>query len=284
MKLNVYTFLILTVTVFSSVSLSAQDYRVIQREDYRFEGEWPSGDGILYSYDKGLVLGTFRKGKPDGKCVCYKPNGEVYWGEFRRGKVTGHGRIYRDNGIVVSGGYRKGRYHGIDTLYRSNGTMHVGKYRNGKLISRISDTRELKGVMKVDKPNYPQIDLRRRQEDFLKELELIWEERNLMIIRKAGLVNPKFQGGDVEDFALWVNSQIDYPLTGRASQESRMVIVEFTVLKDGSVANVHAVFGSDPVLNEAAEKAVSRSPKWDPGEQHGEKKNVRLSVPIVFSI
>jgi len=284
MKLNVYTFLILTVTVFSSVSLSAQDYRVIQREDYRFEGEWPSGDGILYSYDKGLVLGTFRKGKPDGKCVCYKPNGEVYWGEFRRGKVTGHGRIYRDNGIVVSGGYRKGRYHGIDTLYRSNGTMHVGKYRNGKLISRISDTRELKGVMKVDKPNYPQIDLRRRQEDFLKELELIWEERNLMIIRKAGLVNPKFQGGDVEDFALWVNSQIDYPLTGRASQESRMVIVEFTVLKDGSVANVHAVFGSDPVLNEAAEKAVSRSPKWAPGEQHGEKKNVRLSVPIVFSM
>lgn len=284
MKLNVCTVITLAVAVLSSMSLSAQEYRVVQREDYRFEGEWPSGEGMLYSYEKGLVIGTFRKARPEGKCVCYKPNGEVYWGEFRKGKATGQGSTYRDNGIVVSGGYRNGLYHGVDTLYRSNGTMHVGKYRKGKLMSRISDTRELAGVIKSSKPGYPQVDLRRRQEDFLKELEIIWEERNMMLVRKAGLIAPKFQGGGIDDFALWVNSQISYPVADRANRMDKTVVVEFTVLKDGTLSDVHAVFGSDPVLNERAVEAVSKSPVWTPGEQNGEKKNVRLSVPVVFTL
>ena len=63
-----------------------------------------------------------------------------------------------------------------------------------------------------------------------------------------------------------------------------MVVVEFTVTKDGSVTDIHAVFGSDKVLNEVAEAVVSTSPKWTPGEQNGEKTDVRLSVPVMFSL
>ena len=84
------------------------------------------------------------------------------------------------------------------------------------------------------------------QEEFLREQELRWEERNLALREKAGFINPKFQGGTVDDFALWVNSQVGYPMTGRASNESRMVIVEFTVMKDGS-GNVHSI---DAVLSD----------------------------------
>lgn len=274
MKLRFY-LLTLVIAGLSSMSLLAQD---------KYEGQWPEGEGILYSQDKGLIFGTFINGRPEGRCVCYKPNGEVYWGDYRKGKATGQGKIYRDNGIVVSGGYRNGRYHGVDTLYRADGTIHVGRYRNGKLKERIYDSKSAPADAKLAKPGYPQIDFRRRQEDFLREQEIRWEERNIALREKAGLVNPKFQGGDVDDFALWVNSQVVYPMTGRASQESRMVIVEFVVMKDGSVSDVHAIFGSDPVLNEAAVKAVSGSPKWTPGEQNGEKKNVRLSVPVMFSL
>ena len=105
-----------------------------------------------------------------------------------------------------------------------------------------------------------------------------------MLVRKAGLIAPRFQGGDIEDFALWVNSQVAYPVADRSGRDSRTVIVEFIVLKDGTVSDAHAIFGSDPVLNEAAVKAVGKSPKWTPGEQNGEKKNVRLTVPVVFSL
>ena len=51
-----------------------------------------------------------------------------------------------------------------------------------------------------------------------------------------------------------------------------------------SVGDAHAIFGSDPVLNEAAVKAVSKSPKWTPGEQNGEKRSVRMTVPVDFTM
>ena len=62
------------------------------------------------------------------------------------------------------------------------------------------------------------------------------------------------------------------------------MIVEFVVLKDGTVADANAVFGSDPVLNEAAVKAVLKSPKWTPGAQNGEPRNVRMRVAVEFSL
>ena len=279
-------YILISLALLTVVSASAQDrdFRVTGGDGYRYEGEWPQGNGILYSYEQGLVLGTFRKGKPHGKCVCYKPNGEVYWGHFKKGKATGKGRIYRDNGIVVTGDYKNGRYHGTDTLYRSNGTMHVGKYRRGKLLTTVADSRNHGVQLRGQKPRYPQVDFRHKQETFLNDLENTWEERNLMLVRKAGLIAPRFQGGDIEDFALWVNSQVAYPVADRSGRESRTVIVEFIVLKDGTVSDAHAIFGSDPVLNEAAVKAVEKSPKWTPGEQNGEKKNVRLTVPVVFTL
>lgn len=276
---TIRTLMILALAVLVSDSLFAQDYtyRVMSKEGYRYEGEWPSGYGVLYSYEDGLIIGDFKKGKPHGEAVCYKPNGEVYWGQYKKGKATGKGKIYRDNGIVVAGDYKKGKYHGLDTLYRADGKMFVGKFRNGKMMERIGNINDAK-----EKPGYPKVDLRMRHEDFLKELELMWDERNMAIARRAGLITPKFQGGGINDFALWVNSQIVYPIADRANRNSRMVIVEFVVLRDGSVADVHAIFGSDPVLNELAEKAVAKSPKWTPGEQNGEKRSVRMTVAVDF--
>lgn len=272
--------MILALAVLVSNSLFAQDYtyRVMSKDGYRYEGEWPSGYGVLYSYEDGLIVGDFKKGKPHGECVCYKPNGEVYWGQFKKGHATGMGKIYRDNGIVVAGEYKNGKYHGLDTLYRSDGKMFVGKFRKGKMVERIENA----NATYKEKPGYPKVDLRMRHEDFLKELELMWDERNMAIAKRAGLIAPKFQGGGINDFALWVNSQIVYPIADRANRNSRMVIVEFVVLRDGSVADVHAIFGSDPVLNELAEKAVAKSPKWTPGEQNGEKRSVRMTVAVDF--
>lgn len=279
MKIRLY-LLTLVVAMLSSVSLFAQDLRMSSDDYDRYDGRWPEGQGILYSYKDGLIIGTFVKGKAEGRCVCYKPNGEVYWGDYRKGKPTGHGRIYRDNGIVIAGEYKNGRYHGTDTLYRSNGTVHVGKYRKGKLRSTVENGT---AAFRPGKPSYPMVDLRHKQEEFLKELELRWEARNIMLREKAGFINPRFQGGGIDDFVLWVNSQVEYPQNRRDVSEDRTVIVEFTVEVDGTLSEIHAVFGSDPELNAAAEKAVSRSPKWTPGEFKGEKRDVRLSVPVVFS-
>ena len=281
MKLK-FVLLTLTMAVLSTVSLVAQNRYDSVADQVRYEGQWPDGEGILYSGRDGLIIGTFQKGVPEGKCVCYKPNGEVYWGDFKKGKATGNGRVYRDNGIVVAGQYKNGKYHGLDTLYRSNGSVYVGKFKNGKMKARVFESKSMPESI-GGKPEYPRVDLRYKQEDFLKELELLWEERNINIREHAGMIHPTFQGGGIEDFALWVNSRVEVPLSELARETSRTVLVEFTVNVDGSLSDIHAVFGSNTVLNEAAVKAVSKSPKWEPAEHKGEKRSVRLTVPVVFS-
>lgn len=277
-----FSFLMLAIAVMSSISLYAQNE--VKADDVLiYEGRWPEGEGVLYSHKDGLIIGTFIKGVPNGRCICYKLNGEVYWGEFKKGKMTGNGRLYRDNGIVVCGGYKNGTYHGIDTLYRADGSVFTGRFNKGKMKERLVDTRKTPKAVFPPKPEYPRVVLSPKQENFICDLELLWEERNLRISRDAGMVKPKFCGGDINDFALWVNSQIMYPYSQRSSDSSRTVLVEFVVTKEGDVSDVHAIFGSNPVLNETAENAVKKSPKWEPAEQGGVKKSVRLTVPVVFS-
>ena len=275
-------YILISLALLTVVSASAQDrdFRVTGGDGYRYEGEWPQGNGILYSYEQGLVLGTFRKGKPHGKCVCYKPNGEVYWGHFKKGKATGKGRLYRDNGIVMSGDFKNGKYHGVDTLFRKDGSIFIGKFRNGKLKSKMFET-DIPFV-EIPKPKYPRVDLQTRQEEFLKALEIRHEARNLMLIESMGFVTPRFQGGSLDDFTLWVNSQVEVPETFDPTRGSRAVLVEFTVMPDGNLNEIHAIFGSNPDLNEAAVKAVSKSPAWEPGTFDGEPRSTRLTVPIVF--
>lgn len=277
--------IIMALVLFASVPFfaNAQSDAITLKDGSRYEGAWPAGDGVLYSYKDGLVFGNFIKGKPEGRCICYKPNGEVYWGDFRKGRQTGKGRIYRDNGIVITGDYRKGDYHGIDTLYRKNGSVMIAKFKNGKLKERIADSS--KDAVSHDfgmKPSYPSIDFRRRHQEFLNELELKWEERNAALRIKAGLINPEFQGGNISDFTYWVNSQVNVPEQEGVKDDIRTVVVEFVVGKDGSVRDVHPLFGTHPELNAEAVRVVSRSPKWKPAEHGGEKKSVKLTVPVVF--
>ena len=277
-------FCLLTwMTILSSVSLFAQSQRPgfdYEGDVLRYEGQWPKGRGVLYSSQDGLIFGTFDNGVPVGECVCYLPTGEVYWGEYKKGRATGKGRLYRDNGIVMSGDFKNGKYHGVDTLFRKDGSIFIGKFRKGKLKTKMFETKI--PFVEIPKPKYPRVDLQTQQEEFLKVLEIRQEARNLMLIESMGFVTPRFQGGSLDDFTLWVNSQVEAPETFDPTRGSRAVLVEFTVMPDGTLAEIHAIFGSNPDLNEAAVKAVSKSPVWEPGTFDGEKKSTRLTVPIVF--
>ena len=279
-----FSILTLVVAMLSSMSLFAQGQRIQLSDETVYEGDWPKGEGVLYSQEEGLILGTFTKGKPHGKCVCYRPNGEVYWGDFKKGKATGHAYLFRDEGAVIAGDYKKGRFHGLDTIYRVDGSVYVGRFKKGRLTERVYESNVVSEQMIEKKPSYPRIDFRHRQEEFLKEMEVSWQNYHIGIKQVSGFIYPRFQGGNIEDFTYWVNSHVEYPSSVDLGGSSRTVLVEFSVLTDGSVSEVHAVFGSNILLNEAAEKAVKSSPKWQPAEQNGEKKSVRMTIPVVFNM
>lgn len=276
-------YIIMSLALLMSMSLSAQKRdTVVVGDGFHYTGVWPEGKGVLYAYKDGLIMGDFVKGVPQGECVCYRPNGELYWGSYRKGKATGYGRLYRDNGIVFTGSFKNGKYHGLDTLFRSDGSVYVGEFRKGKLKKAVANHRPAPKELSDRKPAYPRVDHKDWHMEYLRDMELKWEERNAELRRKAGLTNPEFQGGSLSDFTLWVNSRLDYSGMENLDDGIRTVVVEFVVGKDGSVKDVNAIFGTHPGLNSEAVRVVKTSPKWKPAEYNGEKRSVKLTVPVVF--
>jgi protein TonB len=95
-------------------------------------------------------------------------------------------------------------------------------------------------------------------------------------------VMPMFRGGDLAKFADWVGRRTNYPPEAFDKKIRGTVFLTFIVEKDGSVSNVTIVKGVDPLLDNAAVRAISESPKWTPGLQRGQPVRVRFSIPLNF--
>jgi len=96
-------------------------------------------------------------------------------------------------------------------------------------------------------------------------------------------VMPSFKGGGLEKFREWVQKRTNYPQEAIDRKVRGKVFLTFIVEKDGSVSNVTVVKGVDPLLDNEAVKAISESPKWEPGLQRGLPVRVRYSIPLNFS-
>jgi protein TonB len=97
-------------------------------------------------------------------------------------------------------------------------------------------------------------------------------------------VMPSFKGGGLDKFRDWVNKRTNYPQAAIDKKIRGTVNLTFIVEKDGSVSSVTVVKGVDPLLDEAAVKAISESPKWTPGLQRGQPVRVRYSIPLNFML
>ena len=93
---------------------------------------------------------------------------------------------------------------------------------------------------------------------------------------------PEFPGGH-QALHRWLIENIHYPVIGTPTIQGR-VIVQFTVLKTGEITDIAVVRGADPILNREAIRIVELMPRWIPGEQRGQKVNVRFTLPIHFSL
>ena len=167
-------------------------------------------------------------------------------------------------------------------MFRKDGSVYIGEFKKGKLKNYIKNYNPAPKEIADRKPDYPRIDHKDRHMQFLSNLELDWQNRNAELRRKHGMVNPEFQGGSLSDFTHWVNSQVDYSRVQGAGDGIRGVVVEFVVGRDGVVRDVNAIFGTNPVLNAEAVRCVKKSPKWNAAELAGEKKSVRMTVPVIF--
>lgn len=95
-------------------------------------------------------------------------------------------------------------------------------------------------------------------------------------------VMPTFRGGGLEKFRDWIQKTTNYPQAAFDRKLKGKVVLTFIVEKDGTVTNVTVLQGVDPLLDDAAVKAIAGSPKWTPGLQRGEPARVRFMIPLNF--
>ena len=95
---------------------------------------------------------------------------------------------------------------------------------------------------------------------------------------------PRFQDGDANMFAHWVNQNLRYPEEAREKKLQGRVTLQFTIEEDGSLTNVKVLRGVDPILDKEAVKVVSQSPKWTPGYVGEKPVRVVFNFPVVFQL
>ena len=95
---------------------------------------------------------------------------------------------------------------------------------------------------------------------------------------------PTFMGGDLNVFRNWVQSKIQYPKEAMDKGIKGRVVCSFVVEKNGSLTDFDVLQSPDKSLADEVVRILKTSPKWEPGEQRGEKVRVKYTVPIVFSI
>lgn len=95
---------------------------------------------------------------------------------------------------------------------------------------------------------------------------------------------PSFQGGDANTFSRWIAQHLEYPEIAKENGVEGRVVLEFTVLKDGTLGNLKVLRSVDPSLDKEALRVVSTSPKWEPGRQRDRAVNVTYQFPVVFQL
>lgn len=84
-------FIFSLVSLYANFSFGAVCDTVIVGNGIRYEGQYPCGEGVLYSDSLGIYIGHFERGIPNGVCTHYKKNGHRYYGEFKDGEYSGRG-------------------------------------------------------------------------------------------------------------------------------------------------------------------------------------------------
>ena len=95
---------------------------------------------------------------------------------------------------------------------------------------------------------------------------------------------PTFQGGDLNGYRNWFQSQLQYPAEAKEKGIKGRVIFSFVVEKDGSVSNFDALQAPDKILVDEVERVFKLTPKWEPGKQNGKAVRVKFTVPITFTL
>jgi TonB family protein len=106
------------------------------------------------------------------------------------------------------------------------------------------------------------------------------ENRDVFVIVEE---MPEFPGG-MEAMMLWISQRVKYPEQAKKDGITGLVMVSFIVNKAGKVTDISVERSAHPLLDAEAVRVIGEMPAWKPGTQHGKAVEVRMTVPVKFSL
>ncbi len=113
----------------------------------------------------------------------------------------------------------------------------------------------------------------------IKEEEIV-EDQPFLIAEEM----PSFQGGDINAFRAWVQSNVRFPQIALENGIQGTVVIAFVVERDGTLTVLEVLASPDRSLTDEAVRVLKQSPKWTPGKQRNQAVRVRYNLPVVFRL
>ncbi|MEY4877386.1 MAG: hypothetical protein RL708_2536 [Bacteroidota bacterium] len=94
---------------------------------------------------------------------------------------------------------------------------------------------------------------------------------------------PEFIGGEAA-LMKFISANIKYPESAKNENMEGRVIVSFVVTTEGKLTDLKVLRDIGGGCGEEAIRVLKLSPDWKPGMQNGKKVNVKMVLPIKFSL
>lgn len=92
----------------------------------------------------------------------------------------------------------------------------------------------------------------------------------------------EFQNGDINNFRIWVQQNIQYPADAKEQKLVGKVIAQFIIAPNGNLVDVQIVRGVHPLLDNEVIRVLLKSPIWKPAKQTGKAVAQQFTIPIEF--
>lgn len=116
-----------------------------------------------------------------------------------------------------------------------------------------------------------------------EQLPMVWDDAEVVHNTAALEPRPAFPGGD-DALGAFLMKNLQYPAEAERKAVQGRVVVSYIVMKDGTIQDIRVEKGFDAACDQEALRVVRKMPNWAPGKLNGELVNVRVQLPIVFTL
>ena len=159
-------------------------------------------------------------------------------------------------------------------------TIAVAAFARPEISSELDEisnakVSDLSAIMKAESPKNVVGD----QKTTVPQDQVVNQDEVFMVVENP----PEYPGG-IQELMKFLGKNIKYPAEAAKANIQGRVIVEFVVMKDGSVANLAVKRSVHPLLDAEALRVLATMPKWKPGTQKGKAVNVKFTIPVAFGL